>query len=121
MVDVPALPRHFISEPRVNQFLDALEKIEAQPFTRYQTSLSRDIRRVPLQVGGAEDRAGRKALFMPSDLIKQNIGSNIGFINIMEDLVLEMKMKPIYQPLLSDINIYNRCLKVNICICHGSV
>lgn len=116
-MDLPALPLAFSSEARINRLTDALVRMEAQPLHRYLASRAKNLRRVPLQVGDATDRETRKALFMPSDLLKENIGSNIGLIRILENLQLQLQHHVRYQPVLADINIFNRCLKVEYSLC----
>jgi hypothetical protein len=119
VLDVPAMPSSFLSVNFVERIKEAFKAAETSSEKRYSGSVTKDMTRVPLEESKPHNqRAVHQARFIPLDLQNVNIGSNIRLVKIMEDLRVNEQVHPssCYELYSTDINIFNRMLKVRLTI-----
>lgn len=112
---VNALPRLLVCDSFISRLRDFYLRMEAQPRLRFDSSISKNLTRVPL--GFDEPQRARlfaNPNFYPFDIRSWNIGSNFGLVSWLEELLLDETTNPapMYRLLLCDINIFVRSLRV---------
>jgi hypothetical protein len=114
--DLSALPPQFQTEATKQCFQDVYLQAESEPWQRYDTSISRTLTRIPLELtSAARDREDNiMARFFPASIRPCNIGANHVLLEILEEYLEAEAKSPVatYQIIMCDINIYNRILKV---------
>ena len=112
---ISATPSDLFSEARINEFtrfyVDSEKKVRAS--TSHEGSVSKDIRRIPLRLDA--QNLQREQKFNPRAIEDIDIGSNRGFLDVMKTIEAENKDAKKYIPILCDVNIYKRILKVGFC------
>lgn len=86
---------------------------EDQPSECFETSVSRNVNRVPIKrAGPASTQADEDRFFIPKGIYGNNIGSNQGLLKLLMATRRDEEGLPNYPVLLVDVNIYWRIMKV---------
>lgn len=115
--DLPAMPPQFHTLETLQGLRVSYTQIEgAESWQRFEHSLSRDICRVPLEVLQSARERGDHILskFFPYGIRPVNVGANHVLVDILEEYLVTDTKNPAnnYQIVMTDINIYQRILKV---------
>ena len=106
-----------ITSPAIaDQLFLAYQDVDDDQRLLWSVSRSRDVNLVPLTTTDAHGRAvhgdGREATYIPEAILPHNISGNVGLLRNLQDLQrLQAELKS-YMPLLSDVNIFRRLLRV---------
>lgn len=115
--DVPAMSSDFLPDRVITLLHWYYVHLESVPLNFYITSVSKELTRIPLQDPlPLADRQYVQPPFLPQDLLAENVGANIGLLEILENIRAERQESKsrLYNIIVTDINIYNRILKVII-------
>ena len=91
-------------------------KVDADNRQLHSPSASRDVRTVPLTVldenGHAVHGSRPEPDFIPVGILPHNVSGNLGLIRILLELRQKQEQMGSYIPLLADVNIFRRVLRV---------
>ena len=109
---MPTLNQLF-SDAVTTRFRKYYEGQENKTTLCFDTSLSKNVRRIPITSETPEAVAADKdRKFIPLGIVGQNIGSNAGLIKILNVLRIEEEHNEYIPAILVDCNIYWRMMKV---------
>ena len=109
---MPAMPPDQFADDYVKELITAYSKFESIRVNElvYDTSLSKDIKRLPLKPEGNDPKL--EQAFFPRGISQHNIASNEGLVSVLAELRNEYKDNMNYLVILADVNIHKRIMKV---------
>jgi hypothetical protein len=112
-----ALPEEFLDSAFINLLEEDFKEVEMVDMDQYLPSITKTFTRIPLaDISRPAERQYHPPPFIPDSILKVNIGANVGFVQLLEDMLREslLERHEEYKVVVADINIFNRFLKVLI-------
>lgn len=119
---IPAMPEAITNEERIAKIMAWIQYVDEEGMELYDQCCSKDILTIPLtpdkedamNIQDYRESIDGMANLYPVELIEKNIGSNVGLLSIINEMLNEMDThRPArYVIVLCDINIFERILRV---------